>query len=53
VSGFGYNGTQSGTLTYNNDSPRYAGSTYFSGPGYLHYLSSPLNSSTDAFTFTC
>ena len=53
VSGFGYNGTQSGTLTFNIDSPRYAGSTYFNGPGYLHYLSSPLNSSTDAFTFTC
>lgn len=53
VSGFGYNGTITGELTFDSDSPRYAGSTYFGGPGYLHYLSSPLNSSTDAFTFTC
>ena len=29
VSGFGYNGTQSGTLTFNIDSPRYMGSTDF------------------------
>jgi len=53
VSGFDYNGTQYGSLVFNTDSPRYAGSTDFSDYGYLHYLSSPLNSSTDAFTFTC
>jgi len=52
-SGNGYNGVISGTLSYNIDSPRYSGSTNFSTPGYIHYLPSPINSSTDAFTFTC
>ena len=31
VSGNGYNGTVSGTLSYNVDSPRYSGSTVFNG----------------------
>ena len=53
VSGNNYDGTVSGTLSYNSDSPRYSGSTNFSAPGYIHYLPSPINSSTDAFTFSC
>lgn len=53
VSGNGYNGIINGTLSYNADSPRYSGSTNFSAPGYIHYLPSPIHSSTDAFTFTC
>lgn len=53
TSGNGYNGTISGALSYNVDSPRYSGSTNFSAPGYIHYLPSPINSSTDAFTFSC
>lgn len=52
-SGYGYNGTIAGTLKYSNNSSRYSGSTDFSTPGYLHYLPSPINTETDAFTFTC
>lgn len=50
--GYGYEGKQSGTLSFNLDSPKYLGSTKFDS-GYLHYLPSPINTSTDAFTFTC
>ena len=35
VSGFGYNGTITGDLTFDSDSPRYAGSTKFNGSSYI------------------
>lgn len=35
VSGFGYNGTITGTLTFDSDSPRYAGGTKFNGSSYI------------------
>ena len=35
VSGFGYNGTITGELTFDSDSPRYAGSTKFNGSSYI------------------
>ena len=35
VSGNGYNGAVSGTLSYNIDSPRYSGSTLFNGSSYI------------------
>lgn len=35
VSGYGHNGTKSGTITYNVDTPRYWTSTYFNGSSYI------------------
>ena len=35
VSGFGYNGTITGTLTFDSDSSRYAGGTKFNGSSYI------------------
>ncbi len=35
VSGFGYNGTVTGELTFDVDSPRYVGSTKFNGSSYM------------------
>lgn len=35
VSGFGYNGTITGELTFDSDSPRYAGGTKFNGSSYI------------------
>lgn len=35
VSGFGYNGTITGELIFDSDSPRYAGSTKFNGSSYI------------------
>jgi len=35
VSGNGYNGTITGTLSYYNNSPRYQSSTYFNGSSYI------------------
>ena len=48
-SGYNYIGTQYGTLAYNQNSPKYDRSTSFDN-GYLHYLPSPLYSTTDSFT---
>lgn len=53
TSGNGYDGAIFGILKYNSNSAKYSSSTNFSTPGYIHYLPSPINSSTDAFTFTC
>lgn len=35
VSGFGYDGTVTGELTFDSDSPRYMGSTKFNGSSYI------------------
>ena len=50
--GYGYEGKQSGTLSFNPDSPRYEGSTKFNA-GYLHEIPSPLHANSDAFTISC
>ena len=52
VSGYGYNGAISGTLTFNTDSPRYSGSTIFD-TGYFKGTNFPLNVNSDAFTISC
>lgn len=36
VSGNGYNASQAGTLTFNHDSPKYDGCTYFNGSSYIN-----------------
>lgn len=53
VSGYGYNGTKNGSFTNPNiDSARYDKCMTFSS-GYLHYLSSPLHTTTDEFSISC
>ena len=39
VSGYGNNGSVTGTLTYSNDTPRYMVSTYFNGANYASLVS--------------
>lgn len=47
-SGYGNNGTITGTLTYSNDTPRYLGSTFFPKTGITKYV----NLSFDSFTIS-
>ena len=50
-SGYGYDGTQSGTLSYNSDSPRYSGSTNFStNTCYLQIPTMDMSGFANSFT---
>lgn len=51
-SGYDYNGKIDGTLKVISDSCKYETSVNFNTPGYLHYLTSPINVNTDAFTYS-
>ena len=51
-SGYGYHGIPYGTLTFNDNSPRYDGCTIFDN-SYLHKIPSPLHANSDAFSISC